>query len=249
MLCEGHWNIEEFTLITMQSSNMSHNEWLASLFSSGLPSPELPIDFLQVIRWMLTSPFPILSSSMLELLAWSIDLGQASLELMYLLSLCWVHHLPLIHECVSQAVVQMANPGLDPVNATEFHVADMLQRSCLLTSTDTPPHIPHQASRLIDFCIRAVSSQIGVDTSFDRNDPDHVNPIADRLRTLVDHWLINDQGREVEVFDSLGNVCPELLAESVGVGVTIGSGEPSPESSVHGSDQGETFTFGNNGSD
>ena len=28
-----------------------------------------------------------------------------------------------------------------------------------------------------------------------------------------------------------------------------GSGEPSPESSVHGLDQGESFAFGNNGSD
>ena len=61
--------------------------------------------------------------------------------------------------------------------------------------------------------------------------------------------MIDDQGREVEVFNSLGNVHPELLAESVGVGIVLGSGEPLPESSVHGSDQGETFTFGNNGSD
>ena len=52
----------------------------------------------------------------------------------------------------------------------------------------------------------------------------------------------------MEVFDSLGNVHLELLAGSVGVGVVVGSGEPSPESSVHGSDQGETFAFGNDGS-
>ena len=71
----------------------------------------------------------------------------------------------------------------------------------------------------------------------------------DQLQTPVDHWLIDDQGREVEVFDSLGNVRPELLAESVGVGIMLGSREPSPESSVHGSDQGETFIFGNDGSD
>ena len=36
---------------------------------------------------------------------------------------------------------------------------------------------------------------------------------------------------------------------NVGVDVTVGSGEPSLESSVHGLDQGETFTFGNNGLD
>ena len=44
--CEGHWDIREFTLIMMQSSNPSHNEWLASLFSSSLLSPELPDNFL-----------------------------------------------------------------------------------------------------------------------------------------------------------------------------------------------------------
>ena len=61
--------------------------------------------------------------------------------------------------------------------------------------------------------------------------------------------MIDDQGREVEVFDLLGNVCPELLAESVGVGIVVGSGEPSPGSSIQGSDQGETFAFGNDGLD
>ena len=53
----------------------------------------------------------------------------------------------------------------------------------------------------------------------------------------------------MEVFDLLGNVCPELLVGNVGVDVTVGSGEPSPESSIHGSDQGESFAFGNDGSD
>ena len=109
-----------------QSSNLSHDEWLASLFNSVLPSPELPADFLRAICWMLISPFPTLLSSMLELLAWSIDLGQALLELMYLLSLCQVHRLRLVHECSNQVVVQMVNPGLDPVHTTEFHVANML---------------------------------------------------------------------------------------------------------------------------
>ena len=85
--------------------------------------------------------------------------------------------------------------------------------------------------------------------SFNQYDPDHVNNVANQLQMLVDHQLINNQGREVEVFDSLGNVHPELLAESVGVDVILGSGEPSLESRVHGLDQGETFAFGNNGSD
>ena len=53
----------------------------------------------------------------------------------------------------------------------------------------------------------------------------------------------------MEVFDVLGNVRPELLRGDVGVEVTVGSGEPSPKSSVHGSDQEESFTFGNNGLD
>ena len=94
--------------------------------SSGLPSPELPVDFLLAIRRVLTSPYPMPSSFMLDLLAWSIDLGQASLELMFLLSLCWVRRLRLTHTLASRAAVQMADPGLNPVQAAEFHMADML---------------------------------------------------------------------------------------------------------------------------
>ena len=71
----------------------------------------------------------------------------------------------------------------------------------------------------------------------------------DQLQTLVDRCLIDDQGRVVEVFDSLGNVCPELLMGNVGVDVVVGSGKLLPESSIHGSDQGESFAFSNNGSD
>ena len=242
VLCKGHRDIEEFTLTTMQSFNLSHDEWLASLFNSGLPSPELPADFLQAIWWMLMSPFLTLLSLMLELSAWSIGLGQASLELMYLLLLCRVCRFQLVHECLNQAVVQMANLGLDPVHATEFRMVDMLQRSHLLTCADTPPHTPHPVSRSIDFHIGVVGSQIGVDTSFNRSNPDHVNTIADQLQTLVDRQLIDDQGREVEVFDLLGNIRLELLAGSVGVSIVVGSGEPLPESSVHSLDQGETFT-------
>ena len=115
---------------------------------------------------MLISPFPTLSSSMLELSAWSIDLGQALLDLMYLLSLCQVCCLRLIHKCLNRAVVQMANLGLNPVHAAKFHMADMLQQSFLLTSADTPPHTPHPASCSIDFRVGAVGLQIGVDTSF-----------------------------------------------------------------------------------
>ena len=143
----------------------------------------------------------------------------------------------------------MANPGLDPVNTAEFHVANMLQQSRLLTGTETPPCIPHPASCPIDFHIGAIRSQIATDMSFDPADLDHVNNAVDQLRTLLLSRLINDQGRSVEVFNPLGNVHLELLMGNVGVDVTVGSGEPSPESSVHGSDQGESFTFGNNGSD
>ena len=146
-------------------------------------------------------------------------------------------------------MVQMANPGLDPVNTTEFHVANMLQRSRLLTGTETPPHIPHLVSHPIDFCVGAIGSQIVTDTSFDPADPDHINNAVDQLRMLSLSQLVDNQGRLVEVFDPLGNVHPELLMGNVGVDVTVGSGEPSPESSVHGLDQGESFAFGNNGSD
>ena len=247
--CEGLRVIEEFTLTTTQSSNLSHNEWLANLFSSGLPSPELPADFPLVIHWVLMSPFPVSSSSMLELSGWSIDLGQVSLELMFLSSLCWVRCLRLIHKCANHSVVQMANPGLDPVNTTKFHMADMLQQSRLLTGTETPPRIPHPASRPIDFCVRAIGLQITTNMSFDPVDPDHINNTMDQLRTLSLSQLVGNQGRSVEVFNPLGNVRLELLLGNVGVDVTVGSGEPSPESSVHGSDQGESFAFGNDGSD
>ena len=65
----------------------------------------------------------------------------------------------------------------------------------------------------------------------------------------MDHRLIDDRGRMVEVYDSLGNVRLELLVESLGVSLMIGSGEPSPESSDNGLDHGETFAFGNDGLD
>ena len=172
--------------------------------TSGLPSPKLPADFPLVIRRVLTPPFPTSSSSMLELSAWIIDLGQASLELMFLSSLCRVQRLWLTHECANRAVVQKANPGLDPVHTAEFHVANMLQRSRLLTSTNTPPHIPHPASCPIDFRVGAVGSQIAANTSLDPTNPDHINNAADQLQRLVDCRLINDQGRLVEVFNSLG---------------------------------------------
>ena len=94
----------------------------------------------------------------------------------------------------------MANLGLNPIHTTEFHMVDMLQRSRLLSSADSPQHTPHPASRLIDFCVGAVGSQIGVDTSFDRSDPDHVNTVTDQLRMLVEYQLIDNQGRLVEVF-------------------------------------------------
>ena len=143
----------------------------------------------------------------------------------------------------------MANLGLDPVHTGEFHMANMLQQSHLLTNTDTPPHTPHPVSHPINFCIGSEGSQIGDDMVLNQSNPDHINVIVDQLQTLVDHWLIDNQGRVVEVFDSFGNVFPELLAESAGVGIVIGSGEPSPESSINRLDQGEAFTFGGGGLD
>ena len=107
----------------------------------------------------------------------------------------------------------------------------------------------HPMSHPINFHVGAVRSQIGADTSFDRNDPDHINNAMDQLQMLVDCQLINNQGRVVEVFNSLGNIRLELLMGNVGVGVAVGSGGLSPESSVHSLDQGETFTFGNDGLD
>ena len=85
---------------------------------------------------------------------------------------------------VGEVIGGTDGPGLDPVNATEFHVANMLQWSRLLTSTETPPCIPHPASRPIDFRIGAIGLQIATDTSFDPADPDQVNNAADQLWTL-----------------------------------------------------------------
>ena len=76
-----------FTLITMQPYNLSHDEWLANLFRSGMPSPELPEDFPRAIRRVLMSPFPNQLNLMLEPSAWSINLGQVTAELMYLMLL------------------------------------------------------------------------------------------------------------------------------------------------------------------
>ena len=53
----------------------------------------------------------------------------------------------------------------------------------------------------------------------------------------------------VEVFDSLGNVHPELLVENARVGIVIRSGELSPENSNISLNCGESFAFDNNGSD
>ena len=81
----------------------------------------------------------------------------------------------------------------------------------------------------------------------DHDFPNHNSIITNQLRTLLDHKLVDDQGRVVEVFNQLGNIHLELLAESGGVGVMIRSGEPSLESIHNRSDRGETFTFGNDG--
>ena len=125
-----------------------------------MPSPALPKDFLRAIHRVLTSPFPMPSNSMLELLAWSINLGQVSMELMFLTTLFWVCCLQLIHECLTWSVVQMANPGMDPVHAAKYHVADVLQQSCLLTAEDTPLCTPHPVSHPINYHIRAGGSLI-----------------------------------------------------------------------------------------
>ena len=53
----------------------------------------------------------------------------------------------------------------------------------------------------------------------------------------------------MSVFDPMGNVHPEALAEVVGMDLVIRSGELLPKSSDHRSDHRETFTFGNDGSD
>ena len=107
------------------------------------------------------------------------------------------------------------------------------------SSSVLPDQLLHQSQR----------PQIGDDMLIDRSDPDSTGIVVDQLWTLSDHHFIHNQGRVVEVFNSLGNVRPELLVENAGVGVVIGSGELSLESSDNGLDRGESFAFGNNGSD
>ena len=143
----------------------------------------------------------------------------------------------------------MAYLGMDPVHATKFHVTNMLQRSHLLTSEDTPPTTPHLVSRPINYYIRAEGSQIGDNMAIDQSNPDHTLIVADQLWTLADHQLVDKRSRTLEIFDLLGNVCPELLVESSGAGLVVGSGELSPESSNNSLDHGETFAFGNDGLD
>ena len=155
-----------------------------------MPLPMLPEDFQRAIRRVLTSPFPNLSNSMLELSAWSINLGQASMEMMYLTLLFWVCHLQLVHECSAQSMVQMANPGMDPVHASKYHVADMLQQSHLLTAEDTPLHTPHLASCPIDYHVRAKGSLIGDNLVIDRSDPDHATVRATLHPVLPGHRQI-----------------------------------------------------------
>ena len=139
----------------------------------------------------------------------------------------------------------MANPGMYPVHAAEYHITDMPQQSCLLTTEDTPPHTPHLVSHLIDYCIRAKGLQIRDNMVINQSDPDYAMVVVDQLWTLADHELVDKCGRMVEIFNLLGNICLELLVESVGVGIMIRSGEPSPESSNNRLDCGETFTCGN----
>ena len=75
----------------------------------------------------------------------------------------------------------MANPGMDPVHAAEFHIANMLQWSHLLTCKDTPPCTPHPVSCLINYCNRAEGLQIGDNMVIDQNNPDHTRIVADQL--------------------------------------------------------------------
>ena len=157
---EDRLGAKKFTLIVMWPYNLSHNKWLANLFKSGSPLPLPPADFPRVIHLVLTSPFLKSSSFLLELSAWSVDLGQVSVELMYLTLLFRVCCLQLVHECLSQAVVQKANPGMDPVHTAKCHVANMLQRSHLLTGVDTSPCTPHPASHPINYRVGAEDSQI-----------------------------------------------------------------------------------------
>ena len=54
----------------------------------------------------------------------------------------------------------MGNPGMDLVQATEFY-SDMYHQSHVLTTTNTPPVVPHPTTTHINYCVRAEGSLMG----------------------------------------------------------------------------------------
>ena len=106
---------------------------------------------------------------------------------------------------------------------------------------ETPPPVPHPTTTLIDYHVGMESSLIRKRITIVPQDPD-------QLTALVNSPMYNREGQEVEVFDAMGNIYLEGLAEVLGMGLMIRSGELSPKSSINGSDCGETFAFGNDGS-
>ena len=63
----------------------------------------------------------------------------------------------------------------------------------------------------------------------------------EQLMSLVEYRPINGDGQELEIFNALGNMYPEVLAKVPRMRLSIGSGEPLSEGSDNRLDCGETL--------
>ena len=136
----------------------------------------------------------------------------------------------------------MANLQMDPMQSTEVHITNMFHQCHLLTTVETPWPVPHPAATCIDYHIGVKDSLIKGRVAITPSNPD-------QLVDVVSQAMLDREGQEVQVFDVMGNIHPEVLAKIPRMGLMIGSGEPPPGSGVNGLDCGETFAFGNDGLD
>ena len=73
----------------------------------------------------------------------------------------------------------MANPQLDPTQAAELHITDMLCQSHLLTNMEAPPPVPHLTATSVDYHAGAEDSLIRDWIAIIPSDPDQLQDLAD----------------------------------------------------------------------
>ena len=88
----------------------------------------------------------------------------------------------------------MANLQMDPVQATEFHIADMFQRSCLVPTVEPLPTLPHHVAIHINYCVGAKGLLIREGLATVPYDPD-------QAIDLSVHQMFDTQGQEVDVLE------------------------------------------------